>query len=130
MSEPWTVEIAGNPPTINASYKIVYMRPFCPVCNRGTARLGKAPDVEVWQTAVAFSVQAARPRGWQPSRRVRIGIEWYMIRAGRDADGPLKACLDGIKVGLGIDDRIFLPTIISNEIDRAAPRTVLTLSNE
>lgn len=126
----WTVTIEGNPPSINDTYAVVHHPPFCPTCRRGIPRIGKKPHVSTWQDAVAWSVKAARPKGWEPARRTRIEIAWWAERAGRDADGPLKALLDGIKVGLGCDDKGFLPSIRSMEKDAANPRTEVWISNE
>jgi Holliday junction resolvase RusA-like endonuclease len=125
----WSVTVPGNPPSVNDTYAIVYQGVRCPACGRGQPRLGKKAHVETWQDSVAWLVKSARPKGWEPARRTRISIEWWTYRAGRDADGPLKACLDGIKVGLGCDDKGFMPTITSNEKDAANPRTVLTIEN-
>lgn len=116
------VTIPGAPPTVNETYKIVTVR--------GKTRLAKTSAVSTWQDTVAFLVRAAKPTGWTAARRVRIVIEWWMPREGRDADGPVKALLDGIKVGLGVDDRYFLHTIRSIEVDRANPRTEVWIGNE
>ena len=123
------VVIPGNPPGINDTYAIVHHPPFCPTCHRGAPRLGKKPHVETWQDSIAWLVKSARPSGWQPARRTVIEIEWYTERAGRDADGPMKALLDGIKVGLGCDDRGFLPRVLLNEKDKASPRTIVRVTN-
>lgn len=37
--------------------------------------------------------------------------------------------MDGIAVGLGCDDKGFLPNVIKNEIDKVAPRTVVRITN-
>ena len=129
MAVRWEVTIAGNQPSVNDTYTVVHHPPFCPSCRRGIPRLGKKPHVETWQDAIAWSVKSARPRGWMPARRTRIEIEWYTEQAGRDADGPLKALLDGIKVGLGCDDKGFLPSVILNEKDKLNPRTIIRLEN-
>ena len=124
------VTIPGKPPTVNETYKVVHHPPFCKTCGRGVPRLGKESSVATWQDTVAWLTKAAKPSNWAAARRVRIVIEWWMPREGRDADGPVKALLDGIKVGLGVDDRYFLHTIRSIEVDRANPRTEAWIGNE
>lgn len=124
------VTIPGSPGAINRAYKVVEFGARCPTCGRGKPGLAKNSGVEAWQTEVAWLSRAARPRGWLPGRRVRIVIDFWMARAGRDADGPLKPLLDGIAEGLGVDDKIFLSTVRSNEVDRLAPRTELEIINE
>ena len=125
----FTFAVPGNPPALNATYKIVHHPPFCPVCHRGAPRLGKHDSVETWQTAVAWIAKSARPSGWAPARRTVIEIEWYTQRP-HDADAGIKALLDGIAVGLGCDDKGFLPRVFQNETDKAAPRTVVRVTNE
>lgn len=117
----WTVIVEGDPPAWNHSYKIGWVR--------GRPSLIKERSVEHWQAAVAYSVRAARPPAWKPGRRVRITVDWRTSRA-RDCDAGLKALLDAVAVGLGCDDRLFLATIRTNEVDRAHPRTIIGIANE
>lgn len=123
------VEIPGSPGAINRAYRVVQFGPRCPTCGRGKPGLAKNDGVEAWQIEVAWRTKAARPSGWQPARRVIIEMDFYMGREGRDGDGPTKPLLDGIAEGLGVDDRIFLGRVISNEVDRANPRTVVRIIN-
>jgi hypothetical protein len=124
----WDFEVQGPQPGLNHSYKIVTVGARCPVCGRGPSRLAKEENVEVWQQAVAWTVKSRRPSGWLPARRTVIEVEWYTPRA-KDGDSSLKALLDGIAVGLGCDDKGFLPVVVLNEIDKANPRTVVRVSN-
>ena len=126
----WEFEVAGDPPSLNDTYKIAYMGQRCPACGRGQPRLMKAAGVETWQEAVAWRTKEARPSGWMPARRTIIEIRWFTTRAGRDADNPIKALLDGIKVGLGCDDKGFLPRVLQNEKDARWPRTHVVVTNE
>jgi hypothetical protein len=123
----FTVE--GNPPGINDTYAVVHHPPFCPTCRRGIPRLSKKPHVETWQDAVAWHAKSARPSGWKPARRTVIEYEVYVEREGRDADGPLKALLDGVKHGLGCDDRGFLPRAMAIEKDKTHPRVIVRVTN-
>lgn len=123
----FTVEIPGSPGAINRAYKPIVVGPRCHACGYGKPGLAKNDNVENWQTEVAWRVKSARPRGWMPTRRVVIEMSFWMAREGRDGDGPTKPLLDGIAVGLGVDDRIFLGRVMSNEVDKANPRTVVTI---
>lgn len=124
----WSFTVAGNPPTLNATYKVVHHPPFCPMCHRGVPRLGKNDGILEWQDAVAWTVKAARPSGWVPERRTVIEVAWWTSRP-HDADAGVKALLDGIAKGLGCDDAGFLPRVVSNEVDKANPRTVVTVTD-
>lgn len=106
----------------NHGYHLVYVA--------GHPRIAKLPEVEAWQIEVAYRTRQARPKGWVAARRVRIFVRVWFARAGRDADGILKFLLDGIAAGLGVNDSCFLPSVISSEVDKLAPRIEVTISNE
>jgi hypothetical protein len=125
----WTFTVSGNPPSLNATYRIVDIGKRCPCCGRGKSTLAKGDDVETWQTAVAWTVKSARPKGWEPARRTVIEVEWYTAR-WHDGDAGIKALSDGIAVGLGCDDKGFLVRVIANEVDKSNPRTVVRVGNE
>lgn len=129
MNEFPLVVIPGSPGAINRAYKPIVVGRRCPACGYGKPGLAKNEGVENWQTTVAWLVKAARPSGWKPGRRVIIEMSFWMGREGRDGDGPTKPLLDGIAVGLGVDDRIFLGRVMSNEVDHANPRTEVTIRN-
>jgi Holliday junction resolvase RusA-like endonuclease len=113
--------IPGSPPSINRTYKVVRV---------GTSmRLAKHANVESWQTMVSMLTKLAKPKDWKPSRRVRLVIDYWMPRAGRDGDGPLKALQDAVAHGLGINDSICLPCVRSNEVDKMNPRVVVQIEN-
>jgi len=117
----FTILIPGPQPSVNSTYKVVKIG--------GSMRLAKHAGVEAWQAGVALIVRAGKPKGWMPGRRVRLTIDYWMPRAGRDGDGPLKALQDAVAQGLGINDSICLPCVRSNEVDRANPRTSVLIEN-
>lgn len=123
----FTVVIPGSPGAINRAYKPIVVGPRCRVCGGGKPGLAKNDNVEAWQTEVAYRVRSARPSGWVATRRVVVEMSFWMAREGRDGDGPTKPLLDGIAVGLGVNDRIFLGRVMSNEVDRENPRTEVTI---
>lgn len=117
----WSVVFPGNPPALNSTYRAV------PTAKG--IRFHKVSAVATWQDEVAWLTREAKPKGWAPSRRVRVEVSWWAKRT-RDADAGLKALLDGLAVGLGIDDACFLPTIVLNEVDKDNPRTEVTIRCE
>lgn len=130
MADGFAVMIPGSPAAINRAYKAIVVGRRCPVCGGGKPGLAKNEGVENWQTEVSWLVKAAKPRDWTPARRVVVEMRFWMGREGRDGDGPTKPLLDAIALGLGVDDRIFLGRVMSNEVDRANPRTELRIVNE
>ena len=121
MPDRWTVMIEGPAPALNSTYRPI-------VRHGGKLGLAKRSGVLAWQDTLSWLVKAARPKGWVPARRVLITIEWYSPRK-RDADAGVKACLDAVAVGLGIDDSCFLLSVPVNEIDRESPRTIVHVEN-
>ena len=113
----WSVEIPGSPPSVNHSYGQVAGRRF------------KNPGVEAYQTSAALIVRTARPKGWEPARRVRITYRMWFDRRGRDASNAIKALEDAIAHALGCNDSSFLPCVELNEKDAARPRIELTIEN-
>lgn len=113
------IVMAGPAPALNRTYKVNLT---------GGRHVYKDSKVTVWQDSVAWLIKAARPRGWVPAQRVLITIEWYSARK-RDCDSGVKAALDAVAVGLGVDDSIFLLSVPVNEVDRANTRTVIRVEN-
>ncbi len=121
----WGFTYAGNPPTLNATYKIVDFGLRCRVCGRGPkSGLKKAEGVERWQQDMAWLVKTARPSGWAPGRRTVIEVEWYTLRK-HDGDAGNKALQDALAHALGCNDEGFLIRVMANEVDKASPRTVV-----
>ena len=125
----WGFVIEGDPPSVNASYKIIYQGPRCPACGKGTARLAKHEAVNTWQDGAAWIAKSARPSGWSPARRTVIEVEWYTTRR-HDSDNGLKSLSDAIAHGLGCDDAGFLMRVLVNEQDKSSPRTVVRIWND
>lgn len=124
----WSFIIPGDPVSVNQTYKIVYIGKRCSICGRGPARLAKAAGVEAWQAEVGWLAKVARPSGWEPARRTIVEVDWYTTRP-HDSDNGLKALGDGLAIGLGCNDKGFLMRAMSNEVDKAHPRTIVRIRN-
>ena len=120
MSE-WSFVIPGTVVGTNHGYHIVHVAGHC--------RIAKLPEVETWQTEVAYRARMARPSGWMGARRIKIEYRVWFSRKGRDADGIVKFLCDGIAIGLGLNDSAFLASALSNEVDKDNPRVEVTISN-
>jgi hypothetical protein len=123
----WRMTLPGPPPTVNHSYKIVRV----PRKGGGglVSRLGKADGIEAYQTGVTYITKVAKPTGWEPGRQIRLRYQFFLNRE-IDCDNALKAINDAIALGLGVNDRIFLPCVESKIVDkRAAPCVVVEVEN-
>lgn len=117
----WSFTIPGTVVGVNHGYTIVHVAGHC--------RIAKAPEVEAWQTEVAYRARQARPSGWVGARRIHIDYRVWFARRGRDADGIVKFLCDGIATGLGLNDSAFLAAALSNEVDKDNPRVEVTIYN-
>lgn len=113
----WSFEVRGQPPTVNHLY----------VRKRGGG-VAKAPGVEAYQTAVFYLCRDARPSGWRPdpTHQIRIMFSFFL---GRDADcdNLLKSIQDAVALALGINDRMFIPCVISKETGCKDPYTKIEI---
>jgi len=108
----WTFEIPGQPPSWNASYKIVrkYRDGRVPYHT-----LAKKDDVVAYQNAAKMIIGAARPSRWAPEGQVRVYYFLYLSR-DIDCDNIMKAIHDSIQAATGVDDKRYLPCVVSKEI--------------
>jgi Holliday junction resolvase RusA-like endonuclease len=118
MSVSWRFTVPGQPPSVNHSYKIVRLRR-----RDGTSyqRFGKISKVADYQEMVAYMARAAQPMGWVPEGLIRVRY-WMYVSRDIDCDNVLKAINDGLKWGLGVDDKRFLPCVVEKHTKEKEPR--------
>jgi len=99
--------IPTQPPSVNASYKIVrqYGKGGKPYMT-----LAKHEEVLQYQMVAANIAKHAMPKGWAPAGQVEIRY-WFHLGREADTDNLLKALNDGIAHGLGLNDKVFLPCV-------------------
>ena len=102
--------IDGQPPSVNHMYKLA----------RGTRRIVKDPDVAAYQVGVTLIVRTSRPKGFPPPGQIRIRY-WFELARDIDCDNALKALNDAIALGLGVDDKRFLPCVEAKTIGSKRP---------
>jgi len=124
----WRFDVPGQPPSLNHSYQIIRLRRK----NGSTyQRLGKIQKVENYQQEVAFLARQTRPKGWEPRPGAFIRIKYWM-HVGRDidCDNVLKAINDGLKWGLNVDDKRFLPYVVTKTTKNKNPHVEIEVSDE
>ena len=109
----WSFTIPGQPPSWNASYRIARMRN----ADKTFHTLVKTPKASQYQADSRLIIAAAKPSKWEPTEQVRIYYRFYLTR-DIDADNILKLLNDVIEAATGVDDRRFLPCVISKEVVR------------
>lgn len=113
----WRFEIPGQPPSWNASYKIV-------VRYRQTATGGSVPfrtlakkePVLEYQATARLIVRSRMPSRWKPrTEQVRI-LYWLYLSHDMDCDNIMKAIHDVIEAATGVNDMRFLPCVLEKKI--------------
>lgn len=81
-------------------------------------RIGKNEAAAAYQRAAALIVGTARPSGWQwQGGYIRLIYRFYLARDA-DCDNLLKILNDAIAGKIGVNDRWFLPMVMSKRIVR------------
>lgn len=113
----WSFQVPGQPPSVNHLYVRV---------RNNWNKVAKAKGVEQYQNDVVFLCRQARPSGWNPTGQIRIEFAFFLSRDA-DCDNLIKALQDAVAMALGINDKAFLPCVISKETGCPNPYTTIRL---
>lgn len=117
------VDIPGQPPSRNHSYRIIRIKH-----RDGTShqQLGKVPGVEDYQLVVTALVRQAT-RGIRLADQIRLRY-WFYVKRDVDCDNAMKALNDAIAIGLGVDDKRFLPCAVEKHTKTKEPHVVVEIA--
>lgn len=119
------VTIPGQPPSLNHNYRIIRIKH-----RDGTShqQLGKVKDVETYQLIVTSLVRRALPTDYKPvaGRQIRVRYRFF-LRRDADCDNMLKAINDALAIGLGVNDKQFLPCVESKITGYSDPHTEIEI---
>lgn len=112
----WRFEIPGQPPSWNDSYRIVRQYRATRTGTRVPYHtLAKKQNVVDYQTAARLIIRSAMPSGWSPPGQVRV-LYWLYLSRDMDCDNIMKAIHDAIQMATGVDDKRFLPCVMTKEV--------------
>lgn len=116
----WRILIPGQPPTINHAFEPqTAYRKTRDGASVPYTRIGKNNQAKAYQTAAALVVGVARPSGWRwGGGFVRLVYRFYLARDA-DCDNLLKVVNDAIAAKIEVNDRWFLPLVMSKRVVRA-----------
>lgn len=122
--------IPGQPPSVNHSYKPVMIQRYTASGQR-YSRIGMAKQTAVldYQTGVVRITQTSKPAGWRPvGEYIRITYAFFLKRS-IDCDNAMKALNDALAMAIGVDDKWFLPCVVSKSVDgkERNPRVEVTI---
>lgn len=118
MSTGFRLEIAGQPPSWNQSYRIITIR--------GHGSLKKTSAAQSYQDDIIRLTRAACPSDFTPAGQLLICYQMFLLR-NADADNILKIANDGIARALEVNDSRFLPVVLSKTSGDRNPRLVISV---
>lgn len=118
MSSGFRVEVPGQPPSWNASYRIITLR--------GHGSLKKMGAAEQYQNDVTRLTRVACPSDFAPLGQLYICYQMFLWR-NMDADNILKLVNDAIASALNLNDSRFLPVVLSKTSSDKSPRLVISV---
>ena len=130
------VTIPGQPPSVNASYRIVRVRHRDGSSHQ---QLAKVRGLETYQVMVSSLVRSAKPETWAPPGQIRVKF-WLRLQRDIDADNVLKALNDAIALGMGTtlkgkrivaiyDDKRLLPCVVEKTTGHREPYVEVEISD-
>jgi Holliday junction resolvase RusA-like endonuclease len=113
----WRITIPGQVPTINHAYEPqTRYRKTASGGNVPYTGIGKNAAAAAYQQAAALVVGVARPSGWEwQGGFIRLVYRFYLARDA-DCDNLLKILNDAIARKIDVNDRWFLPMVMSKRI--------------
>lgn len=122
MSHRFRLVMPGNPISWNHMYnRIQRSVPSADGGTRKIAVMAKTPEANLYQAQLTMLVRAAKPSDFKPEGQIIVAFTMY-LQGNMDADNVLKACNDAIAVGLGVNDKRFIPVVLAKHINAKDPR--------
>ena len=107
----WVVELPGQPPSWNASYRIARQRGSrADGANYSFSTMVKTKKLVQWQEEMTMVVRTAKPSRWSPPPKTFIPIAWEVFLTNHiDMDNLQKAINDVVEAATGVNDKWFYP---------------------
>lgn len=114
------IDVLGRPPSWNHAYR------------RGReGRVVLTDDARRWKEDIRLlTLDTVNRTGWRHSGGPIAVYVWLYLDQEMDADNGLKLTLDGLALGLRVNDRLFLPRVMGLRTGQSPERVVLYVVNE
>ena len=99
----------GLPPTLNQSYRVLRF-------GNKRAGIGLTPEAKAWKERIAWEAKSKFGE-LCPVGTYGLKIIQHLDRNSRDVDGNVKLVLDGVAIGIGINDNRFFHVELIKVID-------------
>lgn len=118
------IDVPGQPPSRNHTYRIIRVKHRDGGSHQ---QLGKVPGVESYQLVVSTLTRRALGTASLPSMGpIRLRY-WFYVNRDIDCDNAMKALNDAIAIGLGVDDKRFLPCVVEKHTKIKEPHVVIEI---
>ena len=113
----WRIVVPGQPPSVNHAYSIsTKYRRTKGGADVPYASMSKDPGVVAYQHAAGLVTGVAKPSGWKwQGGFIRLVYRFYLSRDA-DCDNLLKMLNDAIAAKIDVNDRWFLPMVMSKRV--------------
>lgn len=115
--------VPGQPVSWNAAFKVRRYKLPNGEWQRG---IRKTPEAEAFQHGVQMIAQAANTLRFDKNLRVLVAYE-FALQNDIDCDNLLKLLNDALSKAIGLNDRHFMPVVMSKTIRNAQPFTRVTV---
>ena len=132
------IKVPGQPPSVNHLYKEATRTAtgkngetlYWPDGRIKTYRSKVKNDgVQTYQDSVTWYTKVAIPKDWKAGERVRLRY-WFHLKRDIDCDNALKAMNDAIAHALGVNDKVFLPSVEAKWTGESDPFVIVEMGNE
>ncbi len=127
MPNTWSVVIEGSPASGNQLGIVTKYRRTKSGDRVSYPSIQKRDVVEAYQTAAARVIQTARPSGWKWDGGFLRIVFRFSLQRDADCDNLQKTISDALAGAIGVNDKYFLPTVVSKTIGVKQPFVELTI---
>lgn len=124
MSNSFYFTVPGQPVSWNAAYRV--RRQYDG--EKMVRGLFKTEDAEAYQDSVRYIARAAKPSSFVPPKRCRIIVAYdFVLSRDIDCDNLMKLMNDALAEAIGVNDKSFMPVVMSKTVSSKNPYTLVTV---
>jgi Holliday junction resolvase RusA-like endonuclease len=124
-----SIKLEGQPPSGNHRLSPA-VRWSKPKDGQGKPYIGwrRSEGVENYMLYVTLMAKRAMPTGWKPASKIRVSYLFNLDR-DMDCDNAMKVISDALAIGLGTDDKRFLPCVMDKRSGIKDPSVMVYVEN-
>ena len=116
--------VPGQPVSWNQAFRVRFQH----IGGVKTRGLFKTPEAESYQDGVRLIARVSRPSSFMPPKRGMLIVAYeFVLKTDIDCDNLLKLMNDALAEAIDVNDKFFLPVVLSKTTGRPNPHTVITV---